>query len=132
MADQVNPTGSLAPGLPLTLLMASTPSQTPEKPRPAKTADSPSARVADGPSASSGLSPEAAVGELKAFFQQASSDLVFQVEEGTKHIYFKIIDSQTKEVVLQVPSEEILAMARKLRRLANPKGASGVLVDKEG
>lgn len=132
MADQVNPTGSLASGLPLTLLMATTPSQTPGKPRPAKPADSPSARVSDGPSASNGLSPEAAVGELEAYFQQASSDLVFKVEKDTGRTYFKVIDARTNEVILQVPSEEILAMARKLRELANPKGASGVLVDKEG
>ena len=33
---------------------------------------------------------------------------------------------------LQVPSEELLAMARKLREFAEEMGASGVLLDKEG
>jgi flagellar protein FlaG len=132
MADQVNPMGSLAPGLPLMPLVASKPQPVEEKPRVAKSADPQPTKLADGRTDTSAESFDAAVRAVKDYVQKSQSDLQFQVEEGTGRIYFKIVDAQTKQVIRQVPSEEILAMARKLREMANPKSASGVLVDKEG
>jgi len=132
MADQVNPTGNLAPGLALTFTAAVQPQTVQDKPRVAKPI-SPQPSSLDGERAdTSAKALDSAVKELKDYLQQNQSDLSFQVDQSTGHMYFKLIDSRTKEVIRQIPSEEVLAMARKLRELANHKGAPGVLVDKEG
>jgi uncharacterized FlaG/YvyC family protein len=44
----------------------------------------------------------------------------------------KIVDTSTKRMILQIPSAQVLAMARKLQQMANPQGTSGVLVDQQG
>lgn len=132
MADQVNPTGSLAPGLPLALLSATQTRQAQGKARAAKPVEADAKRAdAAGAEAPSG-SLDAASKVFKEYLELAQSDLMFQVDQDSGRIYFKILDAATKEVIRQVPSEEILAMARKLRELADPKGAKGVLVDEEG
>lgn len=132
MADQVNPIGGLAPGLPLTILAAAKPQPVPEKPRPARPAEARPARPEEEGAAPAGPALESAAQAFAAFLQQSRSDLSFQVDESTGRTYFKVVDSKTQEVIRQVPSEEILAMARKLRELGDPKGASGVLMDEEG
>jgi uncharacterized FlaG/YvyC family protein len=45
---------------------------------------------------------------------------------------FKVVIPTTGEVLFQVPSEEVLALARNLRAQESVQGASGVLVDTEG
>lgn len=133
MADQVNPAGSLAPGIPLTYTAVSRPPQVQEKAKAAKPAppSPPSSREERGKEPSA-QALEAATRDLQDFLQQSPSDLMFQVDESSGRTYFKIVDAKTKEVIRQVPSEEILAMARKLRELATPETHAGVLVDKEG
>ena len=132
MVDQVNPTGNLAAALPLTSTVAARPPSAQEKPRATKPAD-PAPKGPDGqPADQSAKALDTAVKEFQDYFTQSQSDLSFQVDESSGHTYFKIVNSATKEVIRQVPSEEILAMARKLRELADPKSAPGVLVDKEG
>jgi flagellar protein FlaG len=69
---------------------------------------------------------------FQAFFDQSNAALSFQVDETSGRLYFKVVDANTQEVIRQVPSEEVLAMARKLRELTDLKDASGALVDKEG
>ena len=137
MADQVNPTGSLVPGPSLTF-MAVKPTSVQEKPPAAKPAK-PAKPAEPAPKGTEGWlvdesakTLETAVKEVSALLQTVQSNLVFQVDESSGHTFFKVVDAETKEVIRQVPSEEIMAMARKLREVSNPKGAPGVLVDKEG
>lgn len=131
MADQVIPSVGLASGLPLALLAPTAPRLAPEKPRPAKAADAPPQGPDDRPGDAAKLT-EAALEQLNSYLQQTGSELKFQVDEGTGRTFFKIVSQSTGEVLLQVPSEEMLAMSRKLRELEKRMGASGVLVDKEG
>lgn len=138
MADQVNPTGSLAPGLPSQILAASAPRPAPESSRPANTASSKA--KGPGPQTVPGLpaapaaekAPEAAMEQFNAHLQKAGSQLKFQSDQATGRTVFKVVNPNTGEVLLQVPSEEMLAMARNLRAMEKQAGASGVLVDKEG
>lgn len=133
MADQVTPAGGLAPGLPLTILVATAkPQQVPERPRPSRPVEPQPVLREEGDGEASGPALESAVKAFEAFLQQSRSDLQFQVDESTGRTYFKVVDSKTQEVIRQVPSEEILAMARKLRELVDPRDASGVLMDREG
>lgn len=132
MADQVNPTGGLAPVPSLAPQTAARPQPVQDPPRATKLVDPQPKPLADGRTSVSGPALESAVKQVQGYLKQSQSDLRFQVDERSGQTYFKIVDSQTREVIRQVPSEDVLVMARKLRELTNPKGASGVLVDKEG
>jgi len=150
MADQVNPTGSLAPGLPLALLVAAVSRPAPGRAHPAKIADSlspeqdsrPAFEAAKTPEAAKTLevaktleaakTPEAAVEQLNRYLQQTGTELKFEVDKATGRTLFKIVSESSGEVLIQVPSEEMLTMARKLRDFEKQMAASGVLVDKEG
>ena len=129
MADQVSPTGGLAPGLPLALLVASAPRPAAEPARPAVAS---SQKPAGSTESGHGTSVEAAVSQVNAHLQQSGSELKFQVDQGTGHTVFKVVDPGDGKVLLQVPSAEMLAMARNLRAMDKQMGPSGALVDREG
>ena len=134
MADQVNPTGSLAPGLPSALMTPPAPRSAPDKVRPAKPAETQPIRPGSRPAAEALVSPELAAEQLNSHLQQTNSKLQFQVDKDTGRTIYKVVNPSSGQVLLQVPSEEVLAMARNLRAMAMEKetGASGVLMDKEG
>jgi flagellar protein FlaG len=132
MAEQVNPVGSLASGLPLALLVASTNGPANEKARPAKAPDPPASKPDSRPAAESVESPVKAMERLNDHLQQTHTELKFQVDRDSGRTLFQIVSEKTGEVLLQVPSEEVLAMARKLREFQQQMGASGVLMDKQG
>jgi len=75
---------------------------------------------------------DAAVKEIQASLQQLPVDVKYGVDRETGMYYFKLIDPATQEVIRQVPSEEIMAMSKRLRDLSDGQGTSGVLMDKEG
>ncbi len=128
MTDQVNPLGGLVAGMAKTIPVASpVPFKPPPKPAEAR-APSPERRD----QGVSKESLEAAATDVQDYFQQVPTDIKFVVDKATGTYYFKIIDPETREIIRQVPSEEVLAMARKLRELSNSRNASGVLMDKEG
>jgi flagellar protein FlaG len=132
MADQVVPIGGLPSGLPSAILVAAAPKPLADKPRPAKAADSQAGREAARSVPGSAKATEADVEALNSHLQQAETGLKFQVDEATGRTVFRIVDATSGEVVIQVPSEEVLAMARNLRALDEQMGTSGVLIDKEG
>ena len=109
MVDQVNPTGSFAPGLPLA------------QPAPAV-----SRRAPPSPgSAESARSSDAAR-------EPAGSELRFQVDPGSGRSVIQIVSQTDGEVLLQTPSPEMLATARRFRASAKSPDTSGTLMDKEG
>jgi flagellar protein FlaG len=132
MADQVNPIGSAATGPPQLLIAVAAAQPAPTQTRPAKAADT---QPSKPESASAGHATQVTDGDLELInsqLQAANSNLKFQIDEVSGISYFKILDSATGKVIRQVPSEEILSMARKLRELSSHQDASGVLMDKEG
>jgi flagellar protein FlaG len=48
---------------------------------------------------------------------QFASNLRFSVDKDTGKTVIKIVDSQTNQVIRQIPSEELLAIARNLDRV---------------
>lgn len=70
--------------------------------------------------------------QLNGHLQQAGSELKFQVDKATGRTVYKVVNPDNGQVLLQVPSEEILALARNVRAMERQMGAAGVLVDKEG
>lgn len=63
-----------------------------------------------------------AVGSLSAHVQNLHRSLQFSIDKGSGETVVRVVDSETKEVIRQIPSEEVLAIAERLR------SASGVLV----
>ncbi len=146
MVNQVNPMVRLVPGSPLTRAAASQP-RSPQEPSPP--ANEPTTRPEPLKSVLASVDEEAATRaaqDLNEYLQQQTTeaskarktattsfaDIVFQIDKSTGAAIFKVVDAKTKEVIRQVPSEEVLAMARKLRELSGRPEASGILVDEEG
>lgn len=65
---------------------------------------------------------EQAVGETS---QLVRRDLNFVIDESVGTAVVKIIDSKSKEVVRQIPPEEMLALARRMKELTKEEGLSG-------
>ena len=74
-------------------------------------------------------SPEAAVAQVNQHLEQAQTDLKMQVDADSGRTVFRVVQQGTGEVVLQVPSEEVLGMSRRVREM---EGQTGALVDQKG
>jgi flagellar protein FlaG len=59
---------------------------------------------------------EAAVGKLQEFVQSMQRDLQFSIDTESGKTVVTVIDSNTKEVLRQVPSEEVLRLAQNLEQ----------------
>jgi flagellar protein FlaG len=57
---------------------------------------------------------EAAARSVREFVQPINSNLEFSVNDDTGQLVVRIIDRNTKEVIRQMPSEEMLALAKAL------------------
>ncbi len=60
---------------------------------------------------------ERAVSRVNDYVQNVQRDLRFNVDRESGKIIIKVIDSVTHEVIRQIPSEEVVALARRLRSL---------------
>jgi uncharacterized FlaG/YvyC family protein len=78
------------------------------------------------------VSQDAAVAQVNQHLQQTQTDLKLLVDAGSGRTVFQVIQQGTGEVVLQVPSAEVLGMSRRMRDMEGQTGASGALMDKEG
>ncbi len=135
MAEQVNPLGGLALGMAQTVqALAATPSPPTVSNRPVDSKPKPNKPKADDQPKEvvSKENLDAAAKVVEDFLQQSGSYLQFGVDKDTGTYFFRIVDPVTKETIRQVPSEEILTMARKLRGMSDTKDVSGVLMDEEG
>jgi len=57
----------------------------------------------------------AAVGELREFVSKLGRDLAFRVDEGLDRSIITVLDSNTNQVVRQIPNEEVVAIARQIK-----------------
>lgn len=69
----------------------------------------------DGVSPEESADLEKTVSELNDYVQNMKRSLQFSVDEDTGRTVIKVIDPESKEVIRQIPREEILAIARMLR-----------------
>ena len=56
-----------------------------------------------------------AVSRLQEYVQVVRRNLEFSIDETTDRLVVKVVDAETEEVVRQIPSEEALALARRLQ-----------------
>jgi flagellar protein FlaG len=68
---------------------------------------------------------EDAVTQLNDFLKPINSAVQFTLDDDTGQTVVKVIDTATKEVIRQVPSEEMLNIARALDKIA------GVLIQQK-
>ncbi len=59
---------------------------------------------------------------VQEFVQTKANNLAFSVDKDSGKTVVKVIDSQTKEVIKQFPSEEILALAQALEQMQEGHG----------
>jgi len=62
------------------------------------------------------------VQNLNDFIQRQDRALQFEVDDVTGDTVIKVMDSATDEVIRQIPSEELLALARRMMQLHEDKG----------
>jgi uncharacterized FlaG/YvyC family protein len=94
-------------------------------------ARSSAARSSSAPAAKA-VSHEVAVAQVNQHLQQVQPELKLQVDAGSGRTVFQLVQQGTGEVLLQVPSAEVLGMSRRLRESESQAGASGTLLDKQG
>lgn len=61
-------------------------------------------------------------------FQLANRNLNFQIDDTTKHIVIKVVDSETGELIRQIPTAEMLDFMKRMKEL---EGSSGSLLQTE-
>jgi flagellar protein FlaG len=60
-----------------------------------------------------------AVARLNELMTSAQRSLRFQVDEGSGRTIITVINEKTKEIVRQIPPEEVLAVSRTLEELGS-------------
>lgn len=71
---------------------------------------------------------ELAVREIEAFLQVQNRNLAFSVDENTQRSVVTVKDSESGDVIRQIPSDEVLRLADRIKDLQEDVGSSvGVL-----
>ena len=58
-----------------------------------------------------------AVEQIQRVLSLAAQNLRFTVDKGTGNTVIRVVDSQTQEVIRQIPTEEVLSIARALDQM---------------
>lgn len=64
-----------------------------------------------------------AVDQGNSLLQSVRRNLQFKVDDATKETVIKIVDSESGEVVRQIPSEEMLAFIKRMQELEGQQGS---------
>lgn len=60
---------------------------------------------------------QAAVKELERVVQSKASNLQFSIDDDSGHTIVKVIDSSTGDLIRQIPSQEVVDIARNIDRM---------------
>jgi flagellar protein FlaG len=72
---------------------------------------------------------EKAVTKMASYIQNTQRDMDFSVDEVTGRVVVRVIDSDSAEVISQIPSEEMLAIARHLSESLENEEPKGFLIE---
>lgn len=64
--------------------------------------------------ASAAADIQSAVSRISDYVQSLNRDLKFRVDHDTNQVVVTVMDSQSGEVIRQIPSEEVIAVARSI------------------
>lgn len=74
---------------------------------------------------------EQAISEVGEFLQTLNRHLSFSVDDTSDRTIVSVVDQSSGDVIRQIPSEEILRIAEKIKDLQNDVGSAvGILVNK--
>ena len=75
---------------------------------------------------------DGAVQEIQSFLQTQNRNLAFSVDESTNRSVVTVKDSTSGDVIRQIPSDEVLRLAERIKDLQQDIGSSvGVLFNKQ-
>ena len=66
---------------------------------------------------------EAAVAQMKDFAQVMSRQLQFDVDDDSGRTVVRVLDKDSGDVIRQIPSEEVLALARQMKEMMEAESA---------
>ncbi|WP_032094387.1 MULTISPECIES: flagellar protein FlaG [unclassified Alteromonas] len=70
--------------------------------------------------------------KVESFLQTQNRDLAFSIDEDTNRSVVTVKDSQSDEIIRQIPSEEVLELAERIRDLQNDIGQTvGMFIDRQ-
>ena len=72
---------------------------------------------------------EKVVSQLNAYIQNTQRDVDFSVDDSTGRVVVRVIDSESEEVIRQIPSEEMLAISRHLIESLETEQPKGFLIE---
>lgn len=72
---------------------------------------------------------EKVVSQLNAYIQNTQRDVDFSVDDSTGRVVVRVIDSESEEVIRQIPSEEMLAISRHLIESLETDQPKGFLIE---
>jgi len=72
---------------------------------------------------------EKVVSQLNAYIQNTQRDVDFSVDDATGRVVVRVIDSESEEVIRQIPSEEMLAISRHLLESLETEQPKGFLIE---
>lgn len=70
----------------------------------------------------------AIVGEVNSNLQIINADLAIEVDRELKQVIFKVVDMETGETIKQIPSKELIEIAKRLKHMIenySNRGSSG-------
>lgn len=67
---------------------------------------------------------EAAVAQMKDFAQVMSRQLQFDVDDDSGRTVVRVLDKDSGDVIRQIPSEEVLALARNMKEMMEAEKAA--------
>lgn len=83
-------------------------------------------RAAEKPSSeANGQAIDAAVGQLNEFAQSIQRQLEFSVDDESGKTVIKVIDKESGQTIRSIPSEEVLAMQKRLKETSEAIFNSG-------
>lgn len=75
---------------------------------------------------------DSAVQEVESFLKSQNRNLTFSIDDETKRSIVTVKDSQSGDVIRQIPSEEVLKLAERIQELQQDVGSSvGVFINNE-
>lgn len=70
--------------------------------------------------------------EIESFMKAQSRDLAFSIDEETNRSVVIVKDAQSDEVIRQIPSEDVLELAERIKDLQNDIGQTvGMFIDRQ-
>ncbi|MCG7645111.1 flagellar protein FlaG [Alteromonas sp. Cnat3-28] len=88
--------------------------------------------IADNESSEAKITLDEATKKVESFLKTQNRDLAFSIDEETNRSVVIVKDAQSDEVIRQIPSEDVLELAERIKDLQNDIGQTvGMFIDQQ-